>query len=139
MVSQLCQKKKIATTSTSQNYVPITNFDGKFIKSNTTKEEVEDRDILGWLYKYEDESILNIKIPTEQYGKGYTIMQRMGYEGNGPIRKIKEVIIEPIQPNSIHPNDKTRLGLLTREIISLCFILGFYPRLIGIEDLARLR
>lgn len=102
--------QKIATTSTSQYFVPITKFDGQFIKANTIEEEAEDRDILSWLYKDEDESLLHIKLPKKQYGKGYAIMQKMGYEGNGPIGKRREGILEPIQPISIHPNDKTGLG-----------------------------
>jgi hypothetical protein len=38
--------------------LPIKNFDGQFIKANTTKEEAEDKDILGWLYKDEDDKQL---------------------------------------------------------------------------------
>jgi hypothetical protein len=37
-------------------------------------------------------------------------MQRMGYQGNGPIGKRKEAIIEPIQPTSMHPKDKIGIG-----------------------------
>jgi hypothetical protein len=57
-------KQKFAIASTLQSYVPITMFDGRFIKANTSVEEAEDRDILNWLYKDEDESILHIKLPT---------------------------------------------------------------------------
>ena len=37
-------------------------------------------------------------------------MEKMGYEGKGPISKRKEGIIEPIQPVIMQAKDKTRLG-----------------------------
>lgn len=49
-------------------------------------------------------------VQTTQYGKGFTILENMGYEGKGPIGKRKEGIVEPIQPLLINPKDKTRLG-----------------------------
>ncbi|XP_059077920.1 uncharacterized protein LOC131876515 [Cryptomeria japonica] len=38
------------------------------------------------------------------------MMPKMGYKGNGPIGKIKEGILEPIQPPSQHAKDKSGLG-----------------------------
>lgn len=37
-------------------------------------------------------------------------MQRMGYQGKGPIGKNQEGIIKPIIPHSQHGKDKSRLG-----------------------------
>ena len=47
---------------------PIKKFDRKFIKARTLTEEMEDRDILNWLYKDEEETMLTSKeviIPKE--------------------------------------------------------------------------
>lgn len=53
----------------------VTLFYGQFIKARTHTKESEDRAILSWLYKDEEESLSpstleNVNIPTEQYGKG---------------------------------------------------------------------
>lgn len=74
-------------------------------------EDPKDSEMLKWLYRDEDEdeTVLNIKLPTDKYGKGYSIMQKMGYKGNGPIRKRKGVV-EPIDPLGITTKDKKRLG-----------------------------
>lgn len=65
------------------------------------------------MYKDELESqpeVNNISILVEKYGKGYDIMRKMGYSGSGPIGKIKQGILEPIQPPSQLPKDKSGLG-----------------------------
>lgn len=65
-------------------------FNETFVRAGTLDEETKDKDILGWLYKDENESIATaakVNIPIKQYGKGYEIMQKMGYEGKGPIGK----------------------------------------------------
>lgn len=51
------QQVVAASTLGAQSLVPITMFDGKFIKANTQEDEAEDRYILKWLYKDEDESV----------------------------------------------------------------------------------
>lgn len=45
-----------------------------------------------------------------QYGKGFSILEKMGYEGQGPIGKRKDDIIEPVQLITKDVNDKTWLG-----------------------------
>jgi hypothetical protein len=91
--------QKVASASTSGPSEPITKFDGLFIKVNTSAEEVEDRDVLNWLYKDDEASTStteNANIPIDQYGKGATILGKMGYEGKGPLDKHKQSIVEPI-------------------------------------------
>jgi len=73
-----------------------------FVKWGTLSNEIEERDILQWLYTKEEENTQqeSPKLPTEIYGRGESILHRMGYEGQGPIGLRKERIIEPIQPSS---------------------------------------
>lgn len=78
----------LPTTSTHQATQPITKFDGKFIQLGTLAHESEEKDILSWLYKDEEEdkaAIMEVAIPTHLYRKGYLIMQQMGYNRKGPI------------------------------------------------------
>jgi hypothetical protein len=82
--------QKVASASTSSPSEPITKFDRLFIKVNTSAEEAEDRDILNFLYKDDEASTStaeNVNIPTDQYGKGATILGKMGYKGKGPFDK----------------------------------------------------
>lgn len=79
---------------------PIKKFDGKFIKARTLAEEMEDKDILNWLYKDEEETMSTSKeviIPIEWYGNGFLMMQSMGYKGKGPLGKHLSGIIETIK------------------------------------------
>lgn len=91
-------------------HLPI--FDGAFISARTLSEETEDKDVLQWLYKDEEvqQKVNNVRIPTEKYGKGFNILQKMGYTRTGPIRKRKEGISEPIQPHTQQATDKAGLG-----------------------------
>lgn len=89
-------------------------FDGKFIQLDTLAHELEEKDILSWLYKDGEDNdratTMEVAIPTHLYGKGYLIMQLMGYNGKGPIEKHWEGVTEPIDPHSQLAKDKTRLG-----------------------------
>lgn len=101
------------STSRHKATQPIKKFDGKFIQVGTLTEELEDKDILNWLYKDEEETkaaALEVTIPAQQYGNGFRIMQQMGYKGKGPIGKRQEGITKPIQPHSQLTKDKSRLG-----------------------------
>lgn len=73
-------------------HLPI--FDGAFVSVGTLSEEIEDKDVLQWLYRDEEvqQKINNVRIFTEKYGKGFNILQKMGYTGIGPIGKRKEGI-----------------------------------------------
>lgn len=85
--------------SKQQYSYPIKLFDGAFVKEVTLVDESDDKDILNQLYKDEEETkeaTLNIKVKIEKYGKEFKIIQNMGYDGNGPIGKRKEGILEPI-------------------------------------------
>lgn len=87
------------STSRHKAAQPIINFDGKFIQVGTLAKETEDKDILNWLYKDEEETrvtSLEVTIPTHQYGNGFRIMKQMGYKGKGPIGKCQEGITKPI-------------------------------------------
>lgn len=44
--------------------------------------------------------------------KGKAILEEMGYEGQWPIGKRKEGVVEPIQPLTLYPKDKTWLGYI---------------------------
>lgn len=51
-------------------------LDGSLVKVGTLAEEIDDKDVLQWLYKDEAKNqveVNNISIPIEQYGKGYDI------------------------------------------------------------------
>lgn len=90
-------------------------FKGTFVSAGALEEENEDKDILGWLYKDEDKTIETTKkvnIPIKQYGKGYEIIQKMGYEGKGPIGKQHQGISKPICLHSQSMEDKSSLGYL---------------------------
>lgn len=61
-----------------------------FIQAGTLVDEIDDKDVLIWLYKdYGDTqaTMLSVTIPIEKYGNIFRIMQRMGYTGKGPIDK----------------------------------------------------
>lgn len=81
-------------------HLPI--FDGAFVSVGTLSEETEDKNVLQGLYKDEEvqTKISNVRIPTEKYGKGFNILQKMGYTRTSPIGKRKEGILEPIQPHT---------------------------------------
>lgn len=117
----------LPTTSMHLVTQPITKFDGTFIQLGTLAHESEDKDVLSWLYKDEKEgdraAALDIVLPTHLYGKGYLIMQQMGYDGKGPIGKRKEGVTEPIDLPSQPSRDKTGLGC------ELTFLLRNPPRL----------
>lgn len=70
------------STSKQKSSQPIKMFDGMFIQEGTLADETEDRDVLNWLYKDEEDTqatMLRVTLPAEQYGNGLRIMQRMGY------------------------------------------------------------
>lgn len=117
----------LPTTSTHQVTQPITKFDGTFIQLGTLAHESEEKDILSWLYKDEEEdnkaATLDIVLPIDLYGKGYLIMQQIGYDSKGPIGKCKEGVTEPIDLPSHPHRDKTRLGC------KLTFLLRRTPRI----------
>lgn len=99
--------------STHQATQPITMFDGTFIQLGTLAHESEEKDILSLLYKEEEEdraATMEIAIPTHLYGKGYLIMQQMGYNGKGPIGKHQERVTKPLDPPSQFSKDKKGLG-----------------------------
>lgn len=55
------------------------------------------------------------EISPKQYGKGYKIIQHMGYSGTGPLGKHQKGIIKPIKLQTKSTNDKTRLGYPLEE------------------------
>jgi len=72
-----------------------------FVKWGTLSDEIEERDLQQWLYAEEENTTQDPpRLPTKLYGRGETILHRMGYERKGPIGLKKEGIIEPIQPSS---------------------------------------
>lgn len=56
------------SASTHQATQPITKFDGKFIQLGTVAHESEEKDIISWLYKDEEEvraTTMEVAIPTQ--------------------------------------------------------------------------
>lgn len=103
------------STSMQVSSKQIKIFDGQFIKGNTQVEESEDKAILNWLYRDEEESVsisttTNINVPMKQYGKGFSILEKMRYEGQGPIGKKRDDNFEPFQLITKDVKDKKRLG-----------------------------
>jgi len=85
---------------------------GPFIKWGSLEDESEEKDILQWLYKDEGSSSTlhdHPVIQTMQYGQGFQILKRMGYEGQGPLDSSKDGITEPIQPHTLAAQDTTGL------------------------------
>lgn len=65
-------------------------YDGTFVQSSTSfANEIEELVVVKWLYRVENEDreVQHCEISLEQYGKGYQIIQRMGYSGTGPLGK----------------------------------------------------
>lgn len=61
----------LPTASRHQATQPITKFDGTFIQLDTLAHESEEKDILSWLYKDEEEdraTAMEVDIPTHLYG-----------------------------------------------------------------------
>lgn len=56
-----------------------------------------DEDVNQWLYKEEDDINL-IKLPLDQYGNGFRMLQKHGYDGTTGLGPHKQGRIEPILP-----------------------------------------
>lgn len=87
-----------------------------FILRKSQEEETRDEDLAEWIYK--DPITMDIpkaKLPTDQYGKGLLIMQRMGYDGQSALGSCKQRRHEPLQLE-LKPKDNTRLGF-QKEIL----------------------
>jgi hypothetical protein len=103
------------STSAQLSPQPITLFGGRFIKASTQAREVDDKDILNWLYKEEMESQASTStVQTKKCGKGAKILENMGYEGKVLVGKRKEGIVEPIQ--AIFTNPKDKIGRILRGV-----------------------
>lgn len=65
--------------------------------------EIKDKDLFKILLKNpkEQPNISDTKIPIENYGKWFKFVQKMGYDGKGPLVLQKQGILEPIQPKLI--------------------------------------
>lgn len=104
---------KPTNTQPRISHKSVKMFDGAFARDGTLSEETEDKDILNWLYKDENETIATtteVSIPIEHYGNGYKIMQKIGYEGKGQIGKHREGILEPIFSHTQSKEDILGLG-----------------------------
>lgn len=93
-------------------------YNDHFVRASTSSAmDEEDNEILNWLYKDEESSaqekrIQNISIPTHQYGKGFQIMQKIGYKGRGPLGERNAGLIEPIEMTWRDSKMKTGVGYL---------------------------
>lgn len=78
-------------------YQPPTTF----TKWGELNKETLDEDASTWLYKDEID-IPPTRMPVEQYGKGFTIMQKKGYDGHSGLGPDKKGRLEPIIPMMRH-------------------------------------
>ena len=52
------------------------------------------------------------------YGKGYSLLQRMGYQGQGPLSNNGHALVEPLSHTNGRPSkDTTRLGYGAQEAL----------------------
>lgn len=96
----------------TQTSASNTIYDGLFIQSSTSlADEIEADVVLNWLFKEDspNEEVRHHEISSNQYGRGYKMIQRMGYLGTGPLGKQKEGITEPIQLQTKSTHDKAGL------------------------------
>ena len=55
------------------------------------------------------------------YGKGYMLLQKMGYQDQGPLSKNGHALVEPLSYTNGRPSkDTTRLGYGTQEDLLEC-------------------
>ncbi|GLJ53608.1 hypothetical protein SUGI_1143590 [Cryptomeria japonica] len=81
-----------------------------FILGKSEEEETQDEDLAKWIYKDPiTTDIPQFKLPTDQYGKGLLIMQRMGYDGQSALGYYKQGRHEPLLPE-FKPKGNTGLG-----------------------------
>ena len=75
---------------------PPTIF-GTFISGGTLTDESNNKNAETFLYKEKIQEVVKYEnISLEQYGKGYNILAKMGYKGNGPIGFQREDVLQPI-------------------------------------------
>lgn len=95
---------------------PLTIFN-TFISGGTLTNESNNKNAEHFLYK---EKILEIvtyeSIPPELYGKGYEILAKIGYKGNGLVGFQREGVLQPILKNPIYQRDTTSLGYREDQI-----------------------
>lgn len=92
-----------------------------FILGKSQEEETRDEDLVEWIYKDPiTTNILQAKLPTDQYGKGLLIMQRMCYDHQSALGPCKQGQHEPLQPE-LKPKDNTGLGFEKEILPKLIF------------------
>ena len=95
---------------------PFTIFD-TFISGGTLNDELHDKNVETFLYEEKvQEDVKYEDIPPEQYGKGYTILAKMGYKGNGPIGFQRDGVLQPILKNPNYQRDTTGVGYREDQI-----------------------
>lgn len=80
--------------------------------------ELEEENLYKMLYKDAKEDTHDqIIIPCENYGKGFKILQRFGYDGKSPLGLCKEGVMEPLQPKLTTRRERSKgLGFLNPKI-----------------------
>lgn len=77
----------------------------EFTPGRSQEHETIDEDLAGWIYTDPfDKGKQQIKIPTKRYGKGFTMMQNMGYDGHStedPRNKVYKSHCKPFYNHKI--------------------------------------
>lgn len=78
---------------------------------------MEEEDLYKMLYREPEEESPqdHIKIPCDNYGKGFKFLQNFGDNGKGPLRLKKKGIVEPLQPELV-PKKQCTKGLGFRPL-----------------------
>ena len=77
-----------------------------FVPLEDEKEEQEVRD---WIHRGEEDHTTMVTTPISPtcYGKGYSLLQQMVYQGQGPLINNGHALIEPLSPTNKRPSKDT--------------------------------
>ncbi len=70
-----------------------------FVPSSVLLEaKKEEQVVKDWIYRGEEDYTTSITTPISpmRYGKGYSLLQKMGYQGQGPLSNNGHSLIEPL-------------------------------------------
>ena len=101
----------------------MTVFDTFVPSSIPLEAEKEEQVVKDWIYRGEEDYTTSITTPISpmRYGKGYSLLQRMGYQGKGPLSNNGHALVEPLSHTNGRPSkDTTGLGYGTQEAIPKC-------------------
>lgn len=101
----------------------MTVFDTFVPSSIPLEAEKEEQAVRDWIYRGEEDhtTIVTTPISPTCYGRGYSLLQQMGYQGQGPLNNNGHALVEPLSHTNGRPSkDTTRLGYGTQEDLPKC-------------------